>query len=84
MIECTYQVLAVYLADVEKGESTLPVLAWDDAGQAMALGDKNLILASAAVGFTGLRMNGSRPTPDPRVQPPVIIRPPNRDTRDVP
>lgn len=84
MIECTYQVLAVFLVDVEKGEHTAPVLAWDDTGQAMVLGDKALVLASSFAGFAGLRMASDVPQPDPRAESPVVIKPRRQDGKDKP
>lgn len=84
MIECTYPVLAVYQSDTEKTATEVPVLAWDDAGEAMVLGDKALVLASTAAGFQGLHMAGNGRTKDPRTVPPVVIRPRPIETKDTP
>ena len=84
MIECTFDVLAVFLVDVEKGEHTAPVMAWDDTGQPMVLGDKALVMASSFAGFAGLRMASDAPQRDPRIEPPVVIRPRRQEGKDRP
>lgn len=82
MIECTYPILAVYQSDTEKTATEVPVLAWNDAGEAFILGDKALILASTAAGFQGLRMQGEGRKRDPRVPDPVVIPPRVPRTKD--
>lgn len=82
MLECTQPVIAVFQADIEKLEITLPVLAWNDAGEPYVLGDKALILASTAAGFQGLRMQGEGRKRDPRVPDPVVIPPRVPRTKD--
>lgn len=82
MIECTYPVLAVYQSDAEKAETTLLVIAWDDKGEALVLGEKALVAASSTPGFVGLRLAGSPPEHKP--VDPVIVRPKPRENRDQP
>lgn len=81
MIECTYQVVAVFSAEGDKAEIVQPVLAWDDRGEPMVLSDKNLVLASASAGFQGIRFANDLPQGpvDPTDPAPVVTKPREKD-----
>lgn len=88
MFECTHDIHAYYAITPDdtrdSGETTLQVLAWDDAGIGYVLGDVSLVRASSLQGFLriGLRTAGK---PLPGARPPVVVPPtpmPNfRDAR---
>ncbi len=80
MIECTYQVVAVF-SNGDKTEITQPVLAWDDKGEPMVLGDKALVLASVSTGFQGVRFANDLPQGpvDPTDPAPVVTKPKEKD-----
>ncbi|HET7846933.1 MAG TPA: hypothetical protein VFL72_05525 [Acidimicrobiia bacterium] len=79
MIECTYQVVAVYVSG--EAESLAPVLAWGDAGEPYILGPQGLTLASKEAGFQGIRFANDQPQGpvDPTDPAPVVTKPREKD-----
>lgn len=79
MIECTYQVVAVF-SDGD-AQTVQPVLAWDDKGEPLVLGDKALTLASASPSYQGIRFANAEPQGpiDPTDPAPVVTKPDKKD-----